>query len=241
MTLERLQKYLSRMGLCSRRQAEEWMKAGRVRVNEQVVTELGTKIDAELDAVWVNGRLVQLAPPPITVILHKPYGYVSSTADPQGRRVVTELLAEDQSRLYLVGRLDYDATGLMVLTNDGEMAFRLMHPSYQVPRIYRVTVAGEVAPETIKLLAAGIKVHGRLVPAEVAVVKQEAERTVLELTVREGRYHLVKRLMERVGHPVLKLKRVGFGPLKLGKLARGAYRELSPEELEAVKTEVGLK
>jgi 23S rRNA pseudouridine2605 synthase len=186
MTLERLQKYLSRMGLCSRRQAEEWMKAGRVRVNEQVVTELGTKIDAERDVVGVNGRLVQLAPPPITVMLHKPYGYVSSTADPQGRRVIMELLAEELRRLYLVGRLDYDATGLMLLTNDGELAYRLMHPSYQVPRIYRVTVAGEVAPETMKFLAAGVKVHGRRVPAEVAVVKQEAEKTVVELTVREA-------------------------------------------------------
>jgi len=241
MNLERLQKYLSRMGLCSRRQGEEWIKAGRVSVNNQVVTILGTKIDAERDVVWVDGRLVKPVAPPITVMLHKPYGYVSSSADPQGRRVVTELVDEELRRLYLVGRLDYDATGLMLLTNDGELAFRLMHPSYQVPRVYRVTVAGEVAPETIKLLAAGVIVHGRAVPAEVAVVKQEVNKTVVELTVREGRYHLVKRIMEQVGHSVLKLKRLAFGPLKLGMLPRGAYRHLSAEELEAVKAEVGLK
>jgi 23S rRNA pseudouridine2605 synthase len=174
-------------------------------------------------------------------MLHKPYGYVSSTRDPQGRRVVTELVPEARGRLYPVGRLDYDATGLLLLTNDGALAHRLMHPRYQVPRTYRLTVAGEPSLQTLRLLVAGVELDGRPVAAAVQVLKRERDKTVLEITVWEGRYHLIKRLMAQVGHPVLKLKRIAFGPLKLGRLARGAHRQLTAEELAALKTGVGLK
>jgi len=241
MPQERLQKYLARAGVASRRAAEEWIKAGRVSVNGLVVTELGTKVDEARDVVRVDGRRVKPAGPRLTVMLHKPYGYVSTTRDPQGRRVVTELVPEIRGRLYPVGRLDYDATGLMILTNDGELAHRLTHPGYRVPRTYRVTVAGEPAPETLRLLAAGVELDGRPVAAAVQVVKAEAEKAVLELTVWEGRYHLLKRLMERLGHPVLKIKRISFGPLRLGTLARGAYRLLTSKELEDLQAAVGLK
>ncbi|MDP3181701.1 MAG: pseudouridine synthase [Desulfobaccales bacterium] len=241
MAGERLQKYLSRLGLASRRAAEEWIKAGRVSVNGLVVTELGTKVDETRDVVRVDGRRVKPAGLPVTVMVHKPYGYVSTTRDPQGRRVVTELVPQGWGRLYPVGRLDYDATGLLLLTNDGALAHRLTHPRYQVPRTYRVTVAGEPAPETLRQLTAGVELDGRPVAAVVKVLKREAEKTVLELTVWEGRYHLLKRLMERLGHPVLKLKRMGFGPLRLGRLARGAYRLLTSEELEDLQAAVGLK
>jgi 23S rRNA pseudouridine2605 synthase len=237
---ERLQKFLSRMGLASRRQAEEWILAGRVSVNGRVVTELGSKVDPAQDVVRVDGRRVQAALPPVTAMLHKPSGYVSTTRDPQGRRVVTELLGASLGRLYPVGRLDYDATGLLLLTSDGELAHRLMHPRYQVPRTYRVTVVGEVAPETLRLLAGDLELDGRRVPAQVKVVKGDSEKTVLELTVAEGRYHLVKRLMAKAGHPVLKLKRIAFGSLRLGNLRRGSWRPLTPKELAALKTGVGL-
>ena len=241
MTQERLQKYLSRVGLASRRTAEEWIKAGRVSVNGRVVTELGTKVDGARDVVAVDGRRVKATAAAVTVMLHKPYGYVSTTKDPQARRVVTDLLSKELGRLYPVGRLDYDATGLLLLTSEGDLAHRLTHPRYQVPRTYRVTVAGEASRETLRLLAAGLKVDGRAVAAAVQVRKREPEKTVLELTVHEGRYHLVKRLMETVGHPVLKLKRIAYGPLRLGRLARGAYRLLTPEELGALRRGVGLK
>jgi 23S rRNA pseudouridine2605 synthase len=175
-------------------------------------------------------------------MLHKPYGYVSTRQDPQGRRVVMDLVGEGlRGRLYPVGRLDYDATGLLLLTGDGELAHRLMHPSYQMPRTYRVTVAGEVSRETLRKLVAGVEIDGREVAAEVEVKKREEDRTVLELTVGEGRYHLVKRLLEKIGHPVLKLKRIAFGPLRLGRLARGVYRRLTPAEMAALKEAVGLK
>ncbi len=242
MTLERLQKFLSRAGVASRRAAEEMIRAGRVSVNGQVVTEMGTKVDPARDVVRVDGRRVKLAASPVTVMLHKPSGYVSTRKDPQGRRVVMDLLGEGlRGRLYPVGRLDYDATGLLLLTSDGDLAHRLMHPRYQVPRTYRVTVTGEVSLETLRQLAAGVEIDDREVAATVAVKKREEDKTVLELTVWEGRYHLVKRLLEKVGHPVLKLKRLAIGPLRLGRLTRGVYRMLTAEEVAALKEAVGLK
>jgi 23S rRNA pseudouridine2605 synthase len=241
MTTERLQKFLSRAGIASRRAAEDLIRAGRVMVNGQVVTEMGVKVDPGQDVIKVDGRPVKAAAATLTVMLHKPYGYVCTTRDPQGRRVVTELLRGLAGRLYPVGRLDYDATGLLLLTNDGELAFRLTHPSYQVPRTYRVTVAGEVSRETLRRLRDGVDLDGRTVYSEVMVAKREAEKTVLEVTVQEGRYHLIKRLMEQVGHPVLKLKRIGFGPLTLERLPRGTFRELTFRELAALKAGVGLK
>jgi 23S rRNA pseudouridine2605 synthase len=242
VTVERLHKFLSRAGVTSRRLAEEWIRAGRVAVNGQVVTEMGVKIDPDRDLVQVDGRLVQPPATTITVMVHKPYGYISSLDDPQGRRLVTDLLAgRIEERLYPVGRLDYDATGLMLLTNDGDLAYRLTHPSYQVPRVYRVTVAGEVTPETLRRLARGLKVGDRTVATAVEVLKTETGKTVLELTVREGRYHLVKRLLLQVGHQVLKLKRIAFGPLHLGALPRGEFRMLTREEIAALKTKVQLR
>jgi 23S rRNA pseudouridine2605 synthase len=241
MTTERLQKFLARAGVASRRAAEEIIRAGRVAVNGQVVTEMGVKVDPDRDEVKVDGRAVKVMAGLVTVMLHKPSGYVCTTRDPQGRRVVTELLGQRAERLYPVGRLDYDATGLLLLTNDGELAYRLTHPSYLVPRTYRVTVAGEVSRETLRQLAAGVDLDGRSVYPEVAVTKREPEKTVLEITVHEGRYHLIKRLMEQVGHPVMKLKRIAFGPLRLEGLPRGTFRELTGREVIALKAEVDLQ
>jgi len=240
MPQERLQKFLARAGVASRRAAEEYIRAGRVAVNGQVVTEMGVKVDPGRDVVQVDGRKIKVKDALITVMLHKPSGYVCTTKDPQGRRVVTELLGQRAERLYPVGRLDYDATGLLLLTNDGELAYRLTHPSFLVPRTYRVTATGEVSRETLRQLAAGVELDGRTVYPEVAVVKREPEKTVLEITVHEGRYHLIKRLMEQVGHPVVKLKRIAFGPLRLEGLARGTFRELSGREVKALKAEVDL-
>jgi 23S rRNA pseudouridine2605 synthase len=241
MPQERLQKFLSRAGVASRRAAEEYIRAGRVVVNGQVVTVMGVKIDPDKDVVKVDGRTVRVTAAPMIVMLHKPSGYVCTTRDPQGRRVVTELLGRVAARLYPVGRLDYDATGLLLLTNDGELAYRLMHPSYRVLRTYRVTVAGEVSQETLRQMSAGVDLDGRTIYPEVQVIKREAEKTVVEITVHEGRYHLIKRLMAEVGHPVMKLKRIAFGPLRLEGLPRGTFRELTRREELALKAEVDLK
>ncbi len=241
MTTERLQKFLSRAGVASRRTAEAIIQAGRVAVNGQVVTAMGVKVDPDRDVVQVDGSTVKVTAAPRTVMLHKPYGYVCTTSDPEGRRVVTELLGKQAGRLYPVGRLDYDATGLLLLTNDGELAYRLTHPSYQVPRTYRVTVEGEVSKEKVRQLSAGVDLDGRFVYPEVLVNKRESGKTVLEITVHEGRYHLIKRLMEQVGHPVVKLKRIVFGPLKLEGLLRGTFREVTGREMAALKAGVDLK
>jgi 23S rRNA pseudouridine2605 synthase len=241
MTLERLQKFLSRAGVASRRQAEGLILEGKVRVNGQVVTELGVKIDPDKDRVQVEGKRVRLPSAPVTFMLHKPSGFVSTTQDPQGRRTVMDLAPQEYGRLYPVGRLDYDATGLMLLTNDGELAQRLTHPRYQVPRTYRVSVVGEMSEEALKKLAAGIELDGRPVSTEARLLKAGSGRTVLEITVWEGRYHLIKRLLEDVGHPVLKLKRIAFGPLRLGRLARGACRPLTRHEQVNLQATVGHK
>jgi len=239
--MERLHKFLSRAGVASRRLAEDWIRAGRVMVNGQVVTEMGIKIEPGRDKVEVDGRLVRPPTNTVTLMLHKPYGYISSTHDPQGRRVITDLLGDKfKARLYPVGRLDYNATGLILLTNDGELAYRLTHPSYQVPRIYRATVVGEVSQGTLIRLAQGVEVSGRKVPVAAEIKKRDEGKTVIELMVREGRYHLVKRIMLLVGHPVLKLKRIAYGPLSLGSLPRGEFRLLTREEIEALKTKVQL-
>jgi len=241
MTTERLQKFLARAGVASRRAAEEIIREGRVAVNGQMVTIMGVKVDPDRDEVRVDGRPVRVTAEPRTVMLHKPYGYVCTTDDPRGRRVVLELLDPKLGRLYPVGRLDYDATGLLLFTNDGELAYRLTHPSFQVPRTYRLTVAGEVSRETLRRLAAGVDLDGRTVYADVQLTKRELEKTVLEVTVHEGRYHLIKRLMERLGHHVIKLKRIAFGPLRLEGLLRGSSRDLTGPEMAALKAGVHLK
>ena len=241
MTLERLQKFLSRAGVASRRQAEELILEGKVRVNGQVVTEMGVKIDPDKDRVQVEGKRVRLPSSLVTFMLHKPYGYVSTTEDPQGRRTVMDLAPQEYGRLFPVGRLDYDATGLMLLTNDGELAQRLTHPRYQVPRTYRVTVTGEMSREALEKLAGGIELDGRPVSTEARLLKSGSGKSILEITVWEGRYHLIKRLLEDVGHPVFKLKRIALGPLRLGRLARGACRPLTRQEQVNLQATVGHK
>lgn len=238
---ERLQKYLSRAGVASRRHAEDLILAGKVKVNGRVVTELGVKIDPDKDRVQVEGKRVQPPAPPVTFMLHKPYGCVSTTKDPEGRRTVMDLAPRDYGRLYPVGRLDYDATGLMLLTNDGELAERLTHPRYQVPRTYRVTAAGEMPDKALEQLGGGIELDGRPVSIEVKLLKKGSGKTILEITVWEGRYHLIKRLLEDVGYSVLKLKRMAFGPLHLGRLVRGAWRPLTRQEQMNLQLTVGHK
>src|SRR3974377_863258 len=241
MTLERLQKFLSRAGVVSRRAAEDLILEGKVTVNGRVGTELGVKVDPDKDRVQVEGKKVGLPPPPVTFMLHKPYGCVSTTRDPQGRRTVMDLAPRDHGRLYPLGRLDYDAPGLMLLTNDGELAQRLTHPRYQVPRTYRVTTVGEMDDTALEKLAGGIELDGRPVSTEVKLLKKGSGKTILEITVWEGRYHLIKRLLEGVGYTVLKLKRMAFGPLRLGRLVRGACRPLTRQEQVNLQLTVGHK
>jgi 23S rRNA pseudouridine2605 synthase len=238
--LERLHKFLARAGVASRRQGENLIREGRVQVDGQVVDQVGMCIDPEKVRVTVDGRPVRLPGRLRTVMLHKPAGYVTTMADPQGRRKVADLLVDQPERLFPVGRLDYDATGLLLLTNDGDLANRLMHPRYKVPKTYRVTVAGRFDQAARQRLLTGMVLDGRLsVPQQVRVLKEAPDHSVLEMAIREGKYHQVKRMCAAGGHQVLKLKRIAYGPLRLGRLAPGTWRELSETELADLAKAVG--
>jgi len=232
----RLQKVIADSGLASRRKAEEMIAQGRVTVNGAVVCELGTKVDPEKDHVKVDGRHLKPTPPQTFVMLNKPKNVVSTMSDPGGRGTIADLLPGVHVRVFPVGRLDFDSEGLMLLTNDGELAQLLLHPRHHVPKTYLVKVKGMLAPEHIDALETGIMLDdGRTGPAVVKKVGKATENSWLEVTIFEGRKHQVKRMLDAVNHPVLKLKRIKFGPLTLGELSTGQYRYLTDREANAVR------
>jgi 23S rRNA pseudouridine2605 synthase len=226
----RLAKYLAQAGVASRRAAEGLVATGRVTVDGEVVRDPARDVDART-AVLVDGRPVD-APARVVYALNKPAGVVSTARDPQGRTTVVDLVGA-RERLYPVGRLDADTTGLILLTNDGPLAHRLTHPSFEVPRTYRATVRHPPVREpALRALREGVDLEdGRTAPARVR--RLAADR--LELTVREGRKRQVRRMCEAVGHPVVRLERVAFGPLRLGGLPEGEHRRLTPAEVERLR------
>lgn len=231
----RLQKYLSRAGVASRRAAEALIVSGRVRVNGQVVTELGVKVDPERDEVAVDGRRVRLARP-VWIALHKPTGYVSTRKDPEGRPTIYDLLPEKYHGLFYVGRLDLNSEGLLLLTNQGDVAHRLMHPSYEIERVYDVVVRGEVGDEAIARLREGVELEDGIARAERVKLRRPPQQGTsrLVLTLKEGRNREVRRMLRAVGHGVIRLRRIRYGPVKLGGLESGAWRRLRREEVDAL-------
>ncbi len=227
----RLQKYLAQCGVASRRHAEEMITAGLISVNGQVVTQLGTQVN-EGDEVRVNGETVKQEAVKKYVIYHKPAGEVTTVSDPEGRTTVLDHFKDYPVRLFPVGRLDYDSEGLLLLTNDGDLAEKMMHPSNEVDKAYLARVAGEITMDDIRALRAGIVLDDRRTsPAKVRVVKLEPDATSVLVTIHEGRNRQVRRMFESVGRTVIALRRVKFGPLELGDLKRGQWRELSDEEI----------
>jgi 23S rRNA pseudouridine2605 synthase len=238
---ERLNRFLARSGVSSRRGAEELMAAGQVTVNGVVVREPGAKIDPEADVVEVDGVVVGVSEGRMYVMLNKPTGYVSTLSDPQGRRTIAELMPETDRRLFNIGRLDMDTTGLLMLTDDGELAHRLMHPRYHVSKEYLATVAGRPAEETLQLLRNGIELDdGPTAPAEASTERLGNTTSVVRLVIREGRKRQVRRMLGAVGHRVLALHRVRFGPISLGDLPIGVTRELTEQETAALIENAGL-
>jgi 23S rRNA pseudouridine2605 synthase len=227
----RLQKFLANAGVASRRKAEELIVAGRVTINDVTVTELGTRVDPEHDRVAVDQRII--ATTPVTwLALHKPAGYLTSRGDPHGRRTIYELLPPAHHGLFYVGRLDFDTEGLVLLTNDGDRAHRLQHPRFRVPRVYEADVFGLVNDSTIDQLLSGVTLEdGPASLLEAEVQARSPRETSLRVTLAEGRKREVRRLLESVGHPVLRLKRVRYGPIPLGDLAPGNWRILSAREI----------
>lgn len=233
----RLQKVIAASGLASRRKAEEWIAQGRVTINGKIVRELGTRIDPERDHVKVNGRHLKEVEPYTYIVLNKPKGIVSSLNDPEGRPTISHLLHGVTLRVFPVGRLDFDTEGLMLLTNHGELAQALLHPRYHVAKVYLTKVKGMLDDEEIAQLARGVKLDdGMTAPAIVKKVRKAEENSWLEVTIYEGRKHQVKRMFEAVRHPVLKLKRIKFGPLTLGDLPPGEFRYLTDREANTLRT-----
>jgi 23S rRNA pseudouridine2605 synthase len=234
----RLQKYLSQAGVASRRKAEVLISAGEVRVNGVVVTELGTKVDPRSDAVEVRGERIHAARP-VWIAVHKPAGYVTTRRDPEGRHTIYDLLPDSFDALFYVGRLDVNSEGLVLMTNQGDEANRLSHPRYEVDRVYRVDVKGHVTDAAIKRLLDGVRLEDGIARAQrVERLPSAAEaQTRLRLTLREGKNREVRRLLGRVGHPVVRLVRIRYGPIRLTELRSGEWRKLTREEraeLEAI-------
>jgi 23S rRNA pseudouridine2605 synthase len=227
----RLQKVLAAAGVASRRACEIMISEGRVEVNGRLVLEQGTRVDPDRDVIRVDGSRI---PPPRRhqyLVLNKPRGVVSTLADPEGRRSLAEFLP-GRERLFHVGRLDTDSEGLLILTNDGEFAHRLAHPSYEVPKTYLAEVAGVVNQATLRRLRGGISLDdGPVRPSGVTLVSTGTDRSLIKITLHEGRNHIVRRTMEAVGHPVRRLSRTGIGPVRLGNLKIGEVRDLTRDEL----------
>ena len=231
----RLQKYLADCGVASRRHAEEMIVAGRVSVNGRVITELGTQVE-EGDLVTVDGQTVRPAGEYRYILYHKPAGEVTTVSDPEGRRTVLSHFERLGVRLYPVGRLDYDSEGLLLLTNDGELTNRLLHPRQEVDKTYVARVNGTPTLEQVRELRDGVMLDGRRTSrAKIRVTRQEGDSTYVTVTIHEGRNRQVRRMFEAIGLQVTALKRVGFGPLNLGSLRRGEWRDLTPEEVALLK------
>ncbi len=236
----RLQKLLSAAGVASRRAAEQMIVERRVTVNGEVVATLGSKADPAHDDVRVDGRRVRVALHSRYIVLNKPRGYVTTLNDPQGRKTVMDLLTGVREYVYPVGRLDYDSEGLLLLTSDGDLAARLMHPRHAVDRVYDAIVAGVPSDEALNALRAGVTIDGRrTLPAEVrrgsTIGKRSQSSTRLTITLREGRNRQVRRMCAAIGHPVRELARVRMGPIGLGHLPPSRWRDLTPEEVKRLQ------
>jgi pseudouridine synthase len=227
---ERLQKILSRVGVASRRAAERAILEGRVQVNGKLVTEMGSKADLQTDDIRFDGKRLRPPASPAYFLLYKPKGVVSTRHDPEGRMTVMDLVPRTAG-LFPVGRLDLTTEGLILLTNDGAFAERVAHPRYEVPRVYHAKVRGVPDERTLQRIRGGVRVEGEQLAADRVRVIERDKHAWLEVVLHEGKQHGVKRLLEAVGHPVSKLKRVAIGALTTRGLKPGAFRALTPQEV----------
>ncbi len=229
--MERLQKIIASSGYTSRRKAEELIKNGRVKVNGEVVCELGTKVSKE-DSIEIDGKVLKIKEKKVYYMLNKPRGVISSVQDELNRKTVVSLI-DTEERIYPIGRLDYDTTGLILLTNDGDLANILMHPKNEVEKTYIAKIEGVLSPSEFYGLKKGIVIEGRkVIPTHLKVRKQTETSQIIEISIVEGRNHIVKKIFESLGHPVSKLKRESYAFLTLGNLKSGEYRELSLKEVK---------
>jgi len=235
---KRLQKILSEMGITSRRKAEDLIFEGRVTVNGRIAT-IGTKADPVKDHIKVDGKLLIRPEPKVYIMFNKPKNVVTSLHDPEGRPTVKDFLKGVKYRVFPVGRLDYDSEGLLLLTNDGDFAHAVLHPSKKISKTYLVKVKGILDEEEIEKLKSGVRLRdGMTLPAKVKKIKRTENNSWLEMTIYEGKKRQIRRMLEKTGHDVLKLKRIRVDGLELGKLEPGTFRYLTPEERDKIKKEV---
>ncbi len=238
----RLQKYLAQCGVASRRKAEELIASGRVSVDGAIVTDMGVKIDPSHQRVAFDGTLLKQRQHKKYYLLNKPKGYVTTVSDPQGRPIVTGLITDSSVRLFPVGRLDIDTHGALILTNDGELAQKIQHPSHEVKKTYEALVEGRPDNRKLRDLANGIDLEGRRTsPAQLVVVEARPHTTLIRVIIHEGRKRQVRKMFEAIGHRVIDLKRTSYGGLQLGKLPKGGYRRLTPEDLKIIFKKIPLQ
>ena len=231
----RLQKYLASCGVASRRAAEKLIAEGHVTVDGQKITEMGVQVE-DHQIICVDGKRVRPEGEKHYIMYHKPAGEVTTVSDPEGRATVLDRFRDYPVRLYPVGRLDYDSEGLLLLTNDGDLTERMLHPSMEVDKTYLARVSNQVTPEEARQLERGVMVDGRQTArAKVHILSVQNLFTDMIITIHEGRNRQVRKMVEQIGHQVVMLRRIRFGPLKLGELPRGMWRPLTPEELDALK------
>jgi len=232
----RLQKYLAQCGVASRRAAEKMISDGIVSVNGRTVTEMGFQIDEQSDQVCVDGRPVSPESEKHYLAYYKPAGEVTTVSDPEGRATVMDHFRDYPVRLFPVGRLDYDSEGLLLLTNDGDLMNHLLHPSYQIPKSYLTKVSNIVNDKEIRQLRQGVLIEGKLTsPASVRLIRTDTFSTDLLITIHEGRNRQVRKMIEAIGHQVVHLKRVRFGPIRLGDLPCGMWRKLTDQEIKELR------
>jgi 23S rRNA pseudouridine2605 synthase len=237
---ERLQKIIARMGLASRRGAEEIIADGRVTVNGKVAT-IGTKADSARDHIKVDGKLLFRAEPKVYLMLNKPRGVVTSLLDPEGRPTVKDYLRGVKYRVFPVGRLDYDSEGLILLTNDGEFSNKLLHPSNKIPKTYAVKIKGMITEDKMKKLRLGVRLEdGITEPARARFLRESETNSWIEISITEGRKRQIRRMVEAVGHPAIKLRRISINGLRLGGLKIGELRALTDKELQLLRQEAGI-
>ncbi len=235
MELERLQKYIARSGVTSRRKAEELILAGQVKVNGITVTELGTKIDTQTDIVLVDDKKISEVKQYTYIKLNKPEGYVTTVKDQFNRKTVLDLI-DINERIYPIGRLDYYTSGLLLLTNDGDLANKLMHPKYHIFKTYIAEIDGRISEDSIKNLTNGVVIEDyKTAPAKVKLLKFMENKSNVQISIYEGKNRQVRKMLDAVGHNVIQLKRISFGEITLGDLKIGSWKNLSNEEIQFLK------
>jgi len=233
---ERLQKVMSEFGVASRRKCEEMIASGKVKVNGQLVIEQGCKVDKEKDIIEVDGKIIKNIEIKSYILLNKPVGYITSVKDQFGRPTVLDLLKDLSARVFPIGRLDYDTEGLILLTNDGELTYRITHPKHNIDKTYRALVRGEVSEQDIKAFSMGIAIEDYVTaPARLEIIRCSEGNDIIDITIHEGKNRQVRKMCSAIGHEVIRLKRIRIGKIGLGALKPGEWRKLSEPEINYLK------